>query len=117
MTRGDPTARHEPAATPDMDETSTRLAELEAGHHAALRRIAELEGRDARKTEFLANISHDLRTPLSAVVTHAEILRDGILGELTGPQRESIDGIIRGGRQLLSQVPIQVIVGLQLHRT
>ena len=56
-------------------------------------RIAELESRDARKTQFLANISHDLRTPLSAIITHAEILRDGILGELTPKQLESVGGM------------------------
>ena len=67
-------------------------------------RIAELEARDSLKTQFLANISHDLRTPLTAVITHAEILRDGILGPLTERQLDSIGGIITGGRQLLDQV-------------
>ncbi|MEP6991941.1 MAG: HAMP domain-containing sensor histidine kinase [bacterium] len=70
----------------------------------ARERVAELEARDAAKTQFLANISHDLRTPLTAVITHAEILRDGILGPLTTRQLESIGGIINGGRQLLEQV-------------
>jgi signal transduction histidine kinase len=67
-------------------------------------RIAELERRDARKTQLLANISHDLRTPLSAIITHAEILRDGIVGELTPKQLESVGGIIHGGQQLLAMV-------------
>lgn len=67
-------------------------------------RITELEARDARKTQFLANISHDLRTPLTAVITHAEILRDGILGELEPRQLESVAGIISGGRQLLTMI-------------
>lgn len=70
----------------------------------ALERVAELEARDSLKTQFLANISHDLRTPLTAVITHAEILRDGILGPLSDRQLESIGGIINGGRQLLGQV-------------
>ena len=70
----------------------------------ARERIAELEVRDSAKTQFLANISHDLRTPLTAVITHAEILRDGILGPLTDRQLDSIAGIINGGRQLLDQV-------------
>src|SRR5687768_3707674 len=84
--------------------TDQRLAALEMQHQDAARQIAELEARDALKTQFLANISHDLRTPLTAIITHAEILRDGILGDLSTRQRESISGIITGGRQLLDMV-------------
>jgi len=81
-----------------------RIAMLEARLGEAHAEIAELRARDALKTQFLANISHDLRTPLTAVITHAEILRDGILGDLSPRQLESVRGIISGGRQLLTQV-------------
>lgn len=81
-----------------------RAAALEAQLKSALDEIAELRARDQLKTQFLANVSHDLRTPLTAVITHAEILRDGLLGPLTERQLESINGIISGGRQLLAQV-------------
>src|SRR3954467_3875849 len=84
--------------------SDARLAELEAQLNEAAVEIAELRARDALKTQFLANISHDLRTPLTAVITHAEILRDGILGDLSPKQLESVRGIIGGGRQLLNQV-------------
>jgi signal transduction histidine kinase len=77
---------------------------LEAQLNEAAVEIAELRARDALKTQFLANISHDLRTPLTAVITHAEILRDGILGDLSPRQLDSVRGIISGGRQLLNQV-------------
>jgi len=87
------------AATPEA-----RVALLEAQLKEAIVEIAELRARDALKTQFLANISHDLRTPLTAVITHGEILRDGILGDLTPRQMESVRGIISGGRQLLNQV-------------
>jgi signal transduction histidine kinase len=80
------------------------VAALEAQLARAHEHIAELEARDSLKTQFLANISHDLRTPLTAVITHAEILRDGIVGELTPRQLDSFSGIITGGRQLLDQV-------------
>lgn len=82
----------------------SRLAALEGLYKQAIAEIADMRARDALKTQFLANISHDLRTPLTAVITHAEILRDGMLGQLTARQLDSIRGIIAGGRQLLEQV-------------
>ena len=93
-TSGPPSNRASPGSLPSLE------AQLEE----ARERVADLESRDAAKTQFLANISHDLRTPLTAVITHAEILRDGILGPLSERQLESIAGIINGGRQLLDQV-------------
>jgi signal transduction histidine kinase len=84
--------------------TDERQSEAPGTTLDAARTIAELEGRDALKTQFLANISHDLRTPLTAIITHAEILRDGILGRMNERQLESVAGIINGGRQLLDMV-------------
>ena len=102
MSRVDSAAQ---APTPlEITLPDSRVAMLEAQLKAASTEIAELRARDALKTQFLANISHDLRTPLTAVITHAEILRDGILGDLTPRQMEGIRGIISGGRQLLNQV-------------
>jgi signal transduction histidine kinase len=88
----------------DLSSPETRLHALENQLRDAARLVGELQARDSLKTQFLANISHDLRTPLTAIVTHAEILRDGILGELSERQAESINGIINGGRQLLNMV-------------
>ena len=98
--------RVEPAAIPLTPGPTAdgRALSTDMQLELARERIAELEARDSAKTQFLANISHDLRTPLTAVITHAEILRDGILGPLSGRQQESIAGIINGGRQLLGQV-------------
>ncbi len=100
--------RLDPSATAPLtnvgSDAGARIALLEARLKQTHDHIAELEARDSLKTQFLANISHDLRTPLTAVITHAEILRDGILGPLSERQLESIAGIINGGRQLLDQV-------------
>lgn len=81
-----------------------RLKALEAQANEAQGTIAELKSRDALKTQFLSNISHDLRTPLAAIITHAEILRDGMLGELNTKQRDSVRGIMNGGQQLLDMI-------------
>lgn len=81
-----------------------RAAALEAELQDARRELAELYSRDALKTQFLSNISHDLRTPLTAIITHAEILREGILGPMSPRQLESMTAVISGGRQLLDMV-------------
>lgn len=64
----------------------------------------ELEVRSQRQLQLMANIAHDLRTPLTAMITHAEILRDGILGEMPRRQMDSVGAIIRGGHELLSMI-------------
>src|SRR6266536_6519132 len=81
-----------------------RLRALEAQAENYQRLIGELRTRDALKTQFLSNISHDLRTPLAAIITHAEILREGMLGQLSERQLESISGILTGGHVLLDMI-------------
>ena len=103
-----------PVATPKLTTSGSgaafrgtpeeRLAHIERELETARARIEELQTRDALKTQFLANISHDLRTPLAAIVTHGEILREEIMGPLTAKQRESITGIIGAGHQLINMV-------------
>ncbi len=89
------------ATAGDLESQVRRLErEIDEAH----RIIADLRDRDALKTQFLSNISHDLRTPLTAIITHAEILRDGILGDVMPKQKESISVIITGGRQLLDMI-------------
>lgn len=88
-----------PTVTGDARPAATDAAHADPGQV-----ISELQARDALKTQFLANISHDLRTPLTAIITHAEIMRDGILGELSARQQESVSSIIAGGHQLLRMV-------------
>jgi signal transduction histidine kinase len=97
-------AKQDSALSSTAAATQDHIAAVEMQLRAALEEVADLRARDQLKTQFLANISHDLRTPLTAVITHAEILRDGLLGPLSDRQMESINGIISGGRQLLMQV-------------
>jgi signal transduction histidine kinase len=81
-----------------------KLSRLQGQLAEAKMIIAELRDRDSLKTQFLSNIAHDLRTPLTAIITHAEILRDGLLGEVNPKQTESVRTIITGGRQLLDMI-------------
>jgi len=68
------------------------------------RAVLELRNLDVAKSQFLTNVSHELRTPLTAIVTYGEILRDGLLGEVSPRQREAIESMIGSCRQLLGMI-------------
>jgi signal transduction histidine kinase len=88
----------------DVSSLQARLAALEVQTREQARVISELRNEGMLKTQFLSNISHDLRTPLTAIITHAEILREGMVGPVNDRQCESLSGIISGGQQLLEMV-------------
>jgi PAS domain S-box-containing protein len=64
----------------------------------------ELEHASRMKSEFLANMSHELRTPLNAIIGFSEVLRDGLMGEMTDQQRGFIGEIFGSGKHLLSLI-------------
>lgn len=65
---------------------------------------AELVESSRIKSEFLANMSHELRTPLNAIIGFSEVLRDGLLGEITEEQRGFVGDIFESGQHLLSLI-------------
>ncbi len=85
------------AAARDM----TELKEIE---RTLQQKNVELEDASRMKSEFLANMSHELRTPLNAIIGFSEVLKDGMLGELTEKQRGFIGDIFSSGTHLLSLI-------------
>jgi signal transduction histidine kinase/DNA-binding response OmpR family regulator len=65
---------------------------------------AELEDANRLKSEFLANMSHELRTPLNSIIGFSEVLGEGLVGELSQPQRGFIGDILSSGIHLLSLI-------------
>lgn len=56
------------------------------------------------KSEFLASINHELRTPMNAILGFAQLLLDNPLENLSEQQRQSVGFILRGGNQLLELI-------------
>jgi signal transduction histidine kinase len=58
-----------------------------AARYDALRQAA------VRRDRFFSAMSHDLRTPITAIVGYSELLQDGIMGELAERQQEMVERI------------------------
>jgi PAS domain S-box-containing protein len=67
--------------------------EREAGQ-----RLVEL---DRAKTEFVAAVSHDLRTPMTSVIGNLELLLDDETGSVSATQRAALERADRNARRLL----------------
>jgi signal transduction histidine kinase len=71
----------------------------------ALRERTEaLETADRLKSEFVANVSYELRTPLNTVIGFTEILTNEFFGSLNERQREYSEGILESSQHLLSLI-------------
>ncbi len=62
---------------------------------------AALEQAEKLKTDFLANVSYQLRTPLNAVMGFAEILHNEYFGTLNDKQKEYSSSIQDAGERLV----------------
>ena len=86
-------------------EDVRQLAEqLRSGNEEIKQKNSQLEQASRMKSDFLATMSHELRTPLNAIIGFADVLRDGLLGELTELQRDHVGDILDSGEHLLALI-------------
>ena len=65
---------------------------------------AEAQRANVAKGDFLAMMSHDLRTPINATLGYLDLLGLGIRGPLTAEQRHDVERMQRSQRALLALV-------------
>ncbi|MCI5814527.1 MAG: ATP-binding protein [Bacteroidales bacterium] len=74
----------------------------ESGTVIMLKNITEFHKLDVAKTTFISTISHELKTPISAILMSQQLLADNRVGGLNPEQKELSDSIRENGERLLS---------------
>jgi signal transduction histidine kinase len=78
--------------------------ELQATTRTLAERTDAAEAAARLKTEFLATMSHEFRTPLNAILGYAQLLDMGVLGPATPAQQAHLERLQTSARHLLRLV-------------
>jgi PAS domain S-box-containing protein len=93
------------AASAQLEQRVQEATSTLVHHNELLRRQAiELEQASVAKSQFLANVSHDVRTPLNAILGYTSLLLRNVSGELAPAQRESMERVDANARHLLTLI-------------
>lgn len=77
------------------------MASKSVGRVYVLKNITEFKERDEAKTNFIATISHELKTPIASIKMSLKLLKDARIGELNSQQRELLNHINEDSDRLL----------------
>lgn len=81
----------------DTDRRNTGLI-------VAFQDVTELKELEKVKTDFIATISHEFKTPLTSIMMAASILSEKGMGELNSEQKETVGTIMEDGERLSNLV-------------
>lgn len=84
--------------------TAFILADLKRKSRALEQRTKDLESASQSKARFIANLTHELRTPIHGISGLADLLDAGIYGPVTDRQRKAHTEVKRSARSLLALV-------------
>jgi signal transduction histidine kinase len=86
------------ASLSELSERFSAMREKERQGRLAMEEVQRM------RTQFLASMSHDLRSPLNSILGFAHLIENGSEGPITREQRESLQMITQSARDLLRLV-------------
>ena len=86
----------------DAERDARESADTALGTAEVAREVAERANRS--KADFVATISHELRTPMNAVLGYTALLEDEIYGPVSALQKEHIGRVRASGHHLLALI-------------
>ncbi len=72
------------------------------GYVILLQNVTEYQELNAAKTTFISTISHELKTPISAIMMSLQLLEDERVGKLSNEQKELAESIKDNSERLLN---------------
>lgn len=97
------------------DEFNEMAAHLREAYAGLERKVAgrtreltlaneKLEEASKLKSQFLANVNHELRTPVSAIIGYARLLRRETVGQISPLQTENLHDLLQNAERLLNLI-------------
>jgi signal transduction histidine kinase len=80
------------------------LQDLRSKQKALEARTAQLVEAGKQKSQFMANVTHELRTPIHGICGLSDLMESGIYGPVTGKQKDAHESIKRSARSLLALI-------------
>jgi signal transduction histidine kinase len=77
------------------------IAKKQVGKVYILRNITEFKERDEAKTNFIATISHELKTPISSIKMSLKLMKDERVGQINTEQQQLLEHITDDSDRLL----------------
>ena len=85
-------------------EKQQSTQEIQRINKELIEKNKELQELNKLKTQFVSNIGHELRTPLNGILGYAELLKDGVYGDVNQTQLNALENIMKSGSHLLNLI-------------
>src|SRR5262245_5755262 len=88
----------------NRDELGTLAANLNRMSDELGRLYKQLDTANRRKSDFLASMSHEFRTPLNAIISYGRLLRRETEGQISQLQRDNLQDLLNNAERLLNLI-------------